>query len=43
VIERGGKNFSAVPGKKRPSGHLGAHAEAPGVMAREAVKARTSG
>src|ERR1700682_360169 len=43
VIESGAENFSAVIGEERPSGHLGAHARAPGVMPRDEVKARTSG
>src|SRR6202158_790279 len=43
VIESGAENFGAVIREERPSGHLGAHAGAPGVMARDEVKARTSG
>src|ERR1700687_1790784 len=43
VIESGAENFGAVIGEERPSGHLGAHAGAPGVMPRDEVKARTSG
>jgi len=42
VIEGGAENFGAVIGEERPSSHLGAHALAPGVMARDEVKARTS-
>src|SRR6266403_1184020 len=42
VIEGGAGDFGAVIGKERPSSHLGAHALAPGVMARDEVKARTS-
>src|SRR5258708_5507462 len=43
VIEGGSEDFGAVIGEERPSGHLGAHAGAPGVMTRDEVKARTSG
>src|SRR6266851_1031175 len=43
VIERGAENFFAVSGEERQGGHLGAHAGATGGMARDEVKARTSG
>src|SRR6267378_68491 len=43
VIEGGAEDFGAVIGEERPSGHLGAHAGAPGDMTRDEVKARTSG
>src|SRR6266851_7608510 len=43
VIERGAENFGAVLGEEGPRGNLGTHAETPGMMARDEVKARTSG
>ena len=42
VIERGAEDFVAMIQEEGPSG-LRIHARAPGVTAREAVKARTSG
>src|SRR6266851_1481308 len=42
VVDGGPENFGAVLGKEGPSG-LWIHGRAPGVTAREAVKARTSG
>src|SRR4029077_15327382 len=42
-IQRGAENFVAGSRKKCPSAALGVHAEAPGVMSREAAKAWTSG